>query len=199
VMVAASCLLLLFLGIGTWQRSEEFHDSITLWRDTIQKNPDSWLAKYNLATELIRIAREESRQAAASTDPEEAKCLQAAAMADYNESSTLLHDVLRLEPQHEYVHFSLGVIAQLTGHPADAEREFRTEISVEPTYAPTYSNLGMIALSQNRLEEAKQLLERAVVLDSLPPHGRFLPVKSAVTRQALDKVNRILATTKNTE
>lgn len=196
VVVAASCLLLLFLGIGTWQRSEEFHDSATLWRDTIAKNPDSWLAKYNLATELIRTARDESRQAAAATDPEQAKRLQAAAMANYGESSTLLHDVLRLEPHHEYAHFSLGVIAQLTGRPDDAVREFNTEISVEPSYAPTYSNLGMIALSQNRLEDAKRLLTRATELDSAPPHGRFLPVKSVVTRQALEKVNRMLAAKK---
>jgi hypothetical protein len=51
----------------------------------------------------------------------------------------------------------------------------------------------MIALSQNRLEDAKRLLTRAVELDSLPPHGRFIPVQSPMTRQALEKVNQLLA------
>lgn len=49
---AWSLALVLFLGVLTWRQAGIYVDRRTLWRDTIAKNPGSWLAHNNLGTWL---------------------------------------------------------------------------------------------------------------------------------------------------
>src|SRR5204863_1415130 len=44
--------LLLTLGTLTWRQCGIYANAETLWRATIARNPDSWLANYNLGTIL---------------------------------------------------------------------------------------------------------------------------------------------------
>ncbi|MGA2583909.1 MAG: tetratricopeptide repeat protein [Tepidisphaeraceae bacterium] len=46
--ILAALPVLLLAGVS-WARSEAFVDSGSLWSDTLDKNPNSWLAAYNLA------------------------------------------------------------------------------------------------------------------------------------------------------
>ena len=48
---AAAGLCLMVLAALTWQQSRIYHDLETLYRDTIAKNPGSWLAHMNLGTQ----------------------------------------------------------------------------------------------------------------------------------------------------
>ncbi len=54
---AAVATLLLVLGVGTWQRSSVYKDQETLWRDTLAKRPNSFIALNNLGDELYRQRR----------------------------------------------------------------------------------------------------------------------------------------------
>lgn len=49
-----------------WAASMKYADAETLWRDSIARNPDAWLAQNNLATELL--ARAADAQAAGEAD-----------------------------------------------------------------------------------------------------------------------------------
>jgi tetratricopeptide (TPR) repeat protein len=53
----AVATLLLVLGVGTWQRSSVYKDPETLWRDTLAKRPNSFIALNNLGDELYRQRR----------------------------------------------------------------------------------------------------------------------------------------------
>jgi tetratricopeptide (TPR) repeat protein len=50
-MTVISAIVLLVLGAASWVRADIFADSESLWKDVLSenKNPDSWLAGYNLA------------------------------------------------------------------------------------------------------------------------------------------------------
>ncbi len=50
VVVAAAGILLLILGTLTWHQCRIYKNSYTLWTDTLEKNPNSWLAHGNLAS-----------------------------------------------------------------------------------------------------------------------------------------------------
>ena len=54
---SVSALLLVILSVLTWRQSHIYTDPVTLWRDTISKNPDSWLAHLDLGGELEREGR----------------------------------------------------------------------------------------------------------------------------------------------
>ncbi len=45
--IGATALLLVLCGT-TWARAKVFSDPLLLWQDTLDKNPNSWLAAYNL-------------------------------------------------------------------------------------------------------------------------------------------------------
>jgi len=47
-VTAVTSILLLVLATLTWRQSQVFHDAETLWRDTIRKNPTSWIAHMHL-------------------------------------------------------------------------------------------------------------------------------------------------------
>jgi tetratricopeptide (TPR) repeat protein len=47
VILAAAALVL--LGIGSWNRAGVLSDPSSVWEDVLDKNPDNWLASYNLA------------------------------------------------------------------------------------------------------------------------------------------------------
>jgi hypothetical protein len=166
----AGAALLIALFVTTWNRASDFHDSITLWRDTIAKNPSSWMARNNLAMALTQQAEETGSP------------------AELPEATELLRQTLDLRPQHEWAHFGLGKIAQLHGDLNAAKSEFQQEATIEPDYPPTYFELGMIAMNEGDSSSAQGLFEKSRELDSKPPHGRNVPVKLSQTRMMLARL-----------
>src|SRR5664280_2915987 len=49
--------VLMVLGVATWTRASVYANSETLWRDNVAKNPDAWVAHYNLATDLQKAGK----------------------------------------------------------------------------------------------------------------------------------------------
>ena len=53
LLPAIQSALLLLLGCLTWHQCAPYHDLEALWRDTVAKNPRSWMAQHNLGLELF--------------------------------------------------------------------------------------------------------------------------------------------------
>lgn len=53
------CPLLLVLGVVTWQQGKIYHDRMTLFTDTIDKNPRSWLSYSNRGRDYALAGRED--------------------------------------------------------------------------------------------------------------------------------------------
>ena len=58
--------------------------------------------------------------------------------------------------------FYLGDLLLHSGRDSDAERYFKQAIALDPSFAPTYAQLGMLSVYQRRYAEAKKYLEKAV-------------------------------------
>jgi tetratricopeptide (TPR) repeat protein len=55
--VASSLPVLVLLGTLTWLQSRNYHDALTLWNDTLSKNPAAWIAHENLGNHLLNLGR----------------------------------------------------------------------------------------------------------------------------------------------
>ncbi len=134
----AACLLLLaMLGGLTWRQSRAYAEIESLYRATLQQNPESWMAYDKLGSLL-----------AGQGDND-------AAMENYQQA-ILLH------PDFAEAHFNLGVSLNRAGHAERAISEFRRALSISPGYVLAYNNLGLALLNQGQVAQAIETFSKAL-------------------------------------
>jgi tetratricopeptide (TPR) repeat protein len=148
------------LGFLTWRESRTYRDPVTLYRTTIQRNPEAWLMHFNLAVSLgmgpehLAEAVSEYR-ATVRLKPDHwrahnnlASALlktpgnSAAAVAEFEEA-------LRYNPDYAEAHNNLGVALEVVpGRLGDAEAQLRAAIRINPGYDAAHANLGILLLGK---------------------------------------------------
>jgi protein O-mannosyl-transferase len=195
----ASAVIVLILAVLTWNRSAAYQNVETLFRDTIARNPQAWMAYQNLGTELAAQNRLpeaiEAYEGALRARPGYvgaknnlvlARMRLGDALADKpDRSHTAMANyeaVLRLEPDHFRAHYNLGtLLMDVPGRHAEAIAHLEQAVKIQPKSVEAQVNLG-IALSEipSRSREASALLEAA--LAAKPD----LPVRELLQRLRAD-------------
>jgi len=156
-------ILLALLGILTWRQSREYCDIETLWRATIARNPQSWLAHNNLGAALLKQGRPEE----AVGEFREALRINPSNTDAHNDLGTALlkegqiggaieefNEALRIDPANADVHNNLGNLLLQQGRIPDAIAQYQQALRINPSLADASYNLGYVFLQQGRLEEA---------------------------------------------
>jgi len=133
----AAAVVLLTLGVCTWRQTHVYQDTATLWRDTIQKTPDAWLAHGELGNALLQQG------------------LVGEAAGQYQQA-------LRANPNCDVAHNNLGVALARMGRVEEAVAQFQQTLRINPEYFEAYNNLGLILARADRLQEAIGQYERAL-------------------------------------
>jgi tetratricopeptide (TPR) repeat protein len=164
--VAAS-LLLATLGWLTWQQSTMYRDSETLYRETIARNPASWMAYDNLGIILAHRAGGESEAARLFEKALEVR--PGYADAHLNLGSVLFdmpgrrpeaianyREAVRLSPGVENYHASLAsALAEIPGGLDDAVAEYQSAIRLQPGDASAhYALANVLAQAPDQLNNA---------------------------------------------
>ncbi|MEN6533436.1 MAG: tetratricopeptide repeat protein, partial [Bryobacteraceae bacterium] len=147
VPVSATLVLVTF-GVLSWSQCHMYQDSDTLYRETITRNPSSWLAQNNLGANLLEN----------HGLPEEA--------IPYFQAS------LRLNPNYSLAHNNLGNAFGRLGRFPEAVVEYQTSIRLKPEDARTHTNLGNALANLGRLPEAVAEHQTALSLDPRSPEIR---------------------------
>jgi tetratricopeptide (TPR) repeat protein len=122
-------ILLALAGILTWRQSRDYRDIETLWRATIARNPQSWLAHTNLGAVLLQQGR---TQEAISED----------------------RQALQINPSNSGAHNNLGTAMLKEGQIEVAIEEFDEALRIDPANADAHNDLGNLLLRQGRAQEA---------------------------------------------
>jgi protein O-mannosyl-transferase len=130
VQVGALTLAVAGLGALSWQHAQVFQDDETLWRDTLARNPDAFLARNNLGTifngrKQYALAAEQFRAA------------------------------LALKPEFLEAHSNLGLALTELGRYDEAEQHLLEAVRIKPDFANVQYCLGKLYARMNRLEDAK--------------------------------------------
>ncbi|MBW2275089.1 MAG: tetratricopeptide repeat protein [Deltaproteobacteria bacterium] len=169
-LAAASTLVILFFFALTWQRSTVFADGETLWRDAIAKNPDAFLAHYNLGIILQdRGAHQEAAhhyRAVLRTRPYSERArnnLGSALLATgaLDEAIAQFELAIRSRPDSVEAHNNLGNALRDAGRLEEAEDRYRHCIALDPSVAAAHRNLAGVLRMQGRYAEAKRELGAA--------------------------------------
>ncbi|MCX5788204.1 MAG: tetratricopeptide repeat protein [Elusimicrobia bacterium] len=145
--VAASlgAVVLLLLGSATWQRAHAFKDPVTLWNDTLAKNPSSWMAHNNLGATLDGLGRK-------------------------GEAISECREALRLKPDYDDAHYNLALFLQQRGDIRSAVEHYEEALRLSPWNFKTHNNLGMALVAQGRVREAVAEFRQALQTAPMVPY-----------------------------
>jgi tetratricopeptide (TPR) repeat protein len=126
--IVCGAVILVALGFGTWRQGFAYRDLESIWKDTIEKNPSSWLAHNNLGFALAGQGRIDE------------------AIEQYYQS-------LRWKSDYAEAHLNLGVVLYGRGKVEESISHYREALKSDPSLAVAYRDLGIALVSQGRLEE----------------------------------------------
>jgi len=137
--------LLLVVGALSWQQCRDYRDIETLWRTTIARNPDCWMAYSNLGSYF-------------------------SAHGNVNEAIADFGKALQLWPDQSKDHNNLGKALAQKGRIAEAMDQFQAALRISPNDPDAESNMGAALLQQGNAGEAISYLRRAV--EKSPRHAQ---------------------------
>ena len=137
-------ILLLTLASLTWGQSRQYANVETLWRTTIARNPECWMAHSNLG--LLLSQRD-----------------------DVDEGITHFEKVLQIRPTEPGGYSNLGNALLRKGLVDEAMAQFQTAVMISPNDADAQINLGAALLEEGRVDEGIEYFTK--VLEKYPRHA----------------------------
>jgi protein O-mannosyl-transferase len=134
----ASSLALVLAGLTMWQTTI-YADAITLWSDTVRRNPTSWMAMLNLGHALRETGRAEDRAAA----------------NDLYERAFLIH-------QNADTRLNVASLRGVAGDLATAEQLYRAAAEERPGFLAAEVGLANVMLLTDRPREAEAILRASL-------------------------------------
>jgi protein O-mannosyl-transferase len=127
-------------GILSRQQSKIYATPLTLWRDTLAKNPNAWMAHTNLGAELDDQGRA------------------AEALAEYEAA-------LRINPNDAGAHNNVAAHLAQLGREVEAIAEWEQALRIQPASARTHTNLAFALAHLGRVQEAFDHWEAALNIE----------------------------------
>lgn len=174
VGVVAAMILLGGLAALTWRESRNYTDAETLWRATLARNPDAFVAHSNLANCLFETGRtdEALRHArrALELKPRFAELHNNLGhflleLGRLDEALASIRTAVELRPGLAQAQFSLAAALLRRADVADrttVEQALQRAIAVRPDFVRARTVLAGVYLDAGRVDEAVVLLEAAL-------------------------------------
>jgi len=139
VVGGTSFAILIYLGLLTWRQSATYRDAETLWRATIAKNPDCWMAYNNLGVVQFEKGSVED------------------AIEKYQQS-------LRLHPDYPEAHYNLGSALLQKGYADEAIRYCEEALKIQPNEPDAHVVLGNAFMAKRDVDRAINQYQQALAV-----------------------------------
>jgi protein O-mannosyl-transferase len=132
--------VLIVLAAMTYRQSRMYSDIDALYRTTLDRNPDCWLAHGNLGNLLFDRGQIDE------------------AFAHYQKA-------LAIKPDYPEAHYNLGILLESRGEVDAALAQYTRALEIQPDYAAAHNNVGIVLESRGALDAAVAHYKRALELD----------------------------------
>ncbi len=145
VIVSAAGVLLITLGVLTWRQCGIYKNSDTLWADTLNKNPDSWLAHGQIGESLFRQDKFDE------------------ALIHLDRQLELASYLKKIHPMaYSDVYYCKGLIFSAKGKLQEAAEQFKLSLEIDDKSALVHYLLADILVKQDKIEEATIHLQKGL-------------------------------------
>lgn len=170
---AIVALIVVPLGMLTRAQSRDYADAETLYRATIARDPQSWMAHNNLAVLMLRDSPERAlehleqalRANAAYPEAHNNRGLALQLLERFDEAADAHAEALRLEPTFAEAHNNRGTALQKLNRLPEAEAAYREALRLRPESLQARVNLGNVMLELGVPEEAILHYRAALAID----------------------------------
>jgi len=177
-VTAGAVLVVLVLAAGAWDQSKIWQDSETLWRWSVNVEPDCSICWNNLGTSLTVQKRHAEAEAAFrrafALRPRRATLASNIATALHGqnrdkEAEEMLHVALRLEPNLTGALANLGAVYAQQSRYAESLPYYRRAFAQDPGFARLASNysLALVARAAEERRAGRALVAKAQLQEAL--------------------------------
>ena len=178
VTISVPALLVLILAVLTFRQASMYAGTETLYRETLARNPASWMAHNNLGAALAKM---DGRIPEAVAEYQAALRIKPDYAEPHNNLATILsrqpgrmpeaiaevQEALRIKPDYPEALVNLGsFLSTIPGRLPEAVAAYQAALRIKPDHAEAHNDLGL-ALTEmpGRLPDAIKELEAAVRLE----------------------------------
>ena len=134
-----AAVILPTLMILTWRQAHIYRDPETLWRDTLTKNPQCWLAHNSLGSDLYKSGK-------------------------VTEAVEHFEEALRYNPDYAEAHNNMAIFLFQKGDVQGAMSHWEHALRSMPDYAAAHISLGIALLTSGKAPEAIGHFEQALLI-----------------------------------
>ena len=176
VIVSAALLAVAGLGMLTWRQAATYSDIETLWRTTLAKNPECWMAHTNIGLVLFQKGQIDDAIAHYRSalqmqpdwwDAEYNLGTALTAKGEVDEAIVHCEEAASMRPTDPDAQVSLGNLLLQKGRIDDAIAHYQKAITVRPDYFLALYALGHALLEKGELDSAIQVCRSALLLRPL--------------------------------
>jgi protein O-mannosyl-transferase len=174
VSAALAGVAVIACGLGTWQQTASWHDSIVLWQHTLAVTGPNAEAYYGLATayslELDQPERAaEAYAQAVQVQPRDERArlfygITLIKLGKWPEAGEQFAAILELNPTSADAHFHLGLVASHQDKVDEAVAHFTAAVSLRPNHALGHLRLAVELAKQHKTAAARSHLSEALRL-----------------------------------
>ncbi|MDQ3439944.1 MAG: tetratricopeptide repeat protein [Planctomycetota bacterium] len=180
----ASAVVLVMLSALTWLQAFNYADAATLYRDTVDKNPNAWMAHHNLGFELTEIAEAYSKLGDPASAENSKNLL--------DEAVGHLSRAVKLRPTHDMALLHWGRALLQQGKDQEAMAKFEQALQVNPDSIEAMSNRAYMLQRAGKKDEAIEAYRQALATCEAGPiaqHGKCGEI-ARFLGEALESVGR---------
>jgi tetratricopeptide (TPR) repeat protein len=169
-----AAIVLPVLALLTWRQAGMYTDTETLWRRTLARNPDCWMAHCNLGFLLrnqghIKEAMEHYHKAI-QLNPNSFEALNdlgiaLAAEGRFDEAIENFRKAIRINPNYAEERYNLGNALAAEGRFDEAIKNYRKAIQINPNYFEALNDLGNALAAEGRFDEAIKNYRKTIQID----------------------------------
>jgi tetratricopeptide (TPR) repeat protein len=171
----AAAALLAVLGLLTWWQVRIYENEETLWRDTLRKNSESWMAHNNLGLVLTRQGKIHDAirhyREALRIRPRHSNALNNLGSAFFNlgkidEAIEMHRRALDELPENAFARSNLGRALVEKGRIKEGIKELELALRLRPAFAGAHNNMGVALMGQGKLQDAIRHFSLAIKVNS---------------------------------
>ena len=137
VIVSAALLVVASFGTLTWRQAATYSDIETLWRTTLARNPECWMAHTNIGIVFLQQGKIDD------------------AIAHYRLA-------LQMQPDSSDAEYNLGTALVAKGQVDDAILHCERAVGMRPTDPDAQVSLGNALFAKGRIDEAIAHYQKAI-------------------------------------